>query len=90
MLTMAAAGVKSCRPWDQLLPDTSSSSSSSFLSIKNLSGYLSLKVPNVKFDFDVSVSHCLLSTHTSKLNSTLGTHFHAMIRTHHFDYDIRF
>ena len=88
MLTMAAAGVKSCRPWDQLLPDTSSSSSS-FLSIKNLSGYLSLKVPNVKFDFDVSVRHCLQSTHTSKLNLTFGTHLHALIRTHHFDFDIR-
>ena len=89
MLTMAAAGVKSCRPWDQLLPDTSTSSSS-FLSIKNLSGYLSLKVPNVKFDFDVSVRHCQLSTHRLKLNSTLGTLFHAMIRTHHFDFDVRF
>ena len=49
-----------------------------------------LKVPNVEFDFDVSVWHCLLSTHASKLNSTLGSHLHAMIRTHHFDYDIRF
>ena len=29
------------------------------------SGHLRLKVPNVKFDFDVSVRSCLLSTHTS-------------------------
>ena len=36
-------------------------------------GHLSLKVPNVKFDFNESVRHCLLSTHTSKLNLTLGT-----------------
>ena len=33
--------------------------------------------------------HCLLSTHTSKSNSTLGTHLHAMITTHHFDFDVR-
>ena len=53
-------------------------------------GHLSLKVPNVELDFDVSVRHCLLSTHTSKSNSILGTHLHAMIRTHHFDFDVRF
>ena len=29
--------------------------------------------PNVKFDFDVSVSNCMLSTDTSKSNSTFGT-----------------
>ena len=29
--------------------------------------------PNVDFDFDVSVSNCMLSTNTSKLNLTLGT-----------------
>ena len=52
--------------------------------------HTSLKVPKVEFDFGASVRHCLLSTHTSKLNLTLGTHLHAMIRTHHFDYDIRF
>ena len=40
--------------------------------------------------FDVSVRLCLLSTHTSKSNSMLGTHLHAMIRTHHFDFDVRF
>ena len=54
------------------------------------SGHLPLTVPNVKFNFDVSVWHCLLSTPTSKLNSTLGTHLHAIIRTHHFDFDGRF
>ena len=54
------------------------------------SQHLPLKVPNVKFNFDVSVRHCLLSTHTLKSNSTLGTHLYAMIRTHHFDFDIRF
>ena len=48
---------------------------------------ISLKVPYVKFDFDVSVRNCLLSTQSY---STLGTHLHAMIRTHHFDFDIRF
>ena len=48
------------------------------------------KYPTSKLDFDVSVRHCLLSTHTLKSNSTLGTHFDAMIRTHHFDFDIRF
>ena len=53
-------------------------------------GHISLKVPNVEFDFDVSVRHCLLSTHTAKLNLTLGSHLHAMIRTHHCDFDIRF
>ena len=41
--------------------------------------HMSLKVPNIEFDLDVSVWHCLLSTHTLKLNSTLGTHLHAMI-----------
>ena len=46
---------------------------------------ISLKVPNVKFNFD-----CLLSIHLSKSNLTLGTHLHAMIRTHHFDLDIGF
>ena len=30
---------------------------------------LSLKVPNVKFDFDVTVCDCTLSTDTSKSNS---------------------
>ena len=29
--------------------------------------------PNIDFDFDVSVSNCMLSTDTSKSNSTLGT-----------------
>ena len=52
--------------------------------------HISLKVPNVEFNFDVSVRHCLLSTHASKSNLTLGTHLHDMIRTHHFDLDIRF
>ena len=53
--------------------------------------HTSLKVPNVEFNFDVSVRHCLLSTHTSKLNSTLGTHLDAMIRTNHdYDFSIRF
>ena len=49
-----------------------------------------MKVPNVEFDFDVSVRHCLPLTHTSKLNLTLGTRLRAMMRTHHFDFDIRF
>ena len=52
--------------------------------------HLSLKVPNVEFDFDASVRHCLLSTHTHKLNSMLGSHLLAMIRTHYFDFDVRF
>ena len=55
-----------------------------------LSGHSPLKVPNVEFNFDVSVRHCLLSMHTLKLNLKLGTHLHAMIRTHHFDFDARF
>ena len=46
-------------------------------------------VPNIEFDFNVSVRHCLLSTYTSKSNLTLATHLHAMIRTYHFDFDIR-
>ena len=50
----------------------------------------SLEVPNVVFDFDVSVRHCLLSTHTSKSNLTSGTRLHALIRTHNFDFDNRF
>ena len=29
--------------------------------------------PNVEFDFDVSVSNCMLSTDTMKSNLTLGT-----------------
>ena len=49
-----------------------------------------VKVPNVKFNFDVSVRHCLLSTHTSKSNLTLGTHLHALMRTHNFDFNVRF
>ena len=36
-------------------------------------GQIPLKAPNVKFDFNVSVSNCMLSTDTSKLNLTLGT-----------------
>ena len=36
--------------------------------------HISLKVSNVKFNFDVSVRHYLLSTHTSKSNSTMGTY----------------
>ena len=52
--------------------------------------HLSLKVLNVEFDYNVSVDsrHCL--TDTLKSNSTLGSHLHAMVRTHHFDFDIRF
>ena len=52
--------------------------------------HISLKVPNIEFNFDVSVRHCLLSTHTWKLNLTLGTHLHAMIRTYHFDLALGF
>ena len=52
--------------------------------------HISLKIPNVEFNFDVSIRHCQLSTHASKSNSTLGTHLHAMIRTYHFDFNIRF
>ena len=33
--------------------------------------HLSLKVPNVEFDFDVSVDGIQLQTDTSKLNSML-------------------
>ena len=51
---------------------------------------LPLKVPNIEFNFNVSVRQCLLPTHTLKSNLMLGTHLHAMIRTHHFDLDIRF
>ena len=50
----------------------------------------SLKVLNVDFDFYVFVRHCLLSTHRSKSNLMLGTYLHAAIRTHHFDFVIRF
>ena len=49
--------------------------------IHNTSGHLQLKVPNVKFDFEVPVRQCLLSTHTSKSNLTLGTHLHATMLT---------
>ena len=51
--------------------------------------HLSLKVPNVEFDFDVlSVDsrHCL--TDTVKSNFTLGTHLHAMIRTLALGFDL--
>ena len=48
------------------------------------------KVPNVELDFDVSVRQCLLSTHTSKSNTMLSTHLHAMIRTYHLDFNVRF
>ena len=51
------------------------------------SGHLQLKVPNVKFNFNVSV----WQTHPSKSLSTLGNYLHVvMLRTHHFDFDIRF
>ena len=77
-------------------------------------GHISLKVPNVEFDFNVpnryievkfnvsvpiryiefdfnvSVKNFLLSTHTSESNLTLGTHLLGMIRTQHFDFDVRF
>ena len=49
-----------------------------------------IKVANVKFDFDVSVDSRHFLTDTSKSNSTFGTHLHTMIRTHHFDFDVRF
>ena len=47
--------------------------------------YLSLKVPNVKFDLEAFVDsrHCL--TDTSKSYSTLGTCLHA-----HFDFKVFF
>ena len=46
--------------------------------------HMSLKVPNVEFNVDVYVWHCLLSTLTLKLNSTLGTHLHAIITSFWF------
>ena len=49
-----------------------------------------MKEPNVDFYFDVPVRHCLLWTPVSKSNSTLGVHLHAMLRTHHFDFDFKF
>ena len=52
--------------------------------------HISLKVPKVEFNLDVSVWHSLLSTHTLKSNLTLCTNLHAMLRTHHFDFNIRF
>ena len=52
--------------------------------------HISLKVPNVKIDFDVPAKHCLLSTHTLKLNSMYVTYLHAVIRTDYFDFDVRF
>ena len=52
--------------------------------------HLLLKVPNVKFDFNVSVDSRHFLADTSKSNSSLGTHLHAMMRTHHFDFDVRF
>ena len=36
-------------------------------------GQIPLKVPNVKFDFDVSVGSIQLLTDTLKLNLTLGS-----------------
>ena len=52
--------------------------------------HLTLKVPNVEFDFDLSADNRLCQTDRSKLNSMLGTHLHALIRTRHFDLDVRF
>ena len=52
--------------------------------------HLLLKVPNVKFNFDVPVDSRYCLTDTSKSNLMLGTHLHAMIRNHPFDYDVRF
>ena len=43
-------------------------------------GQLSLKVPNFKLDFDVSLSNCMLSTDESKLKSTIDTHLQAIKR----------
>ena len=43
-------------------------------------GQLSLKVPNAEFDFDVSVSYCMLSTDTSKSKLMISTDLHAIIR----------
>ena len=43
------------------------------LSNLNQTGHIPLKVPNVQFDFDACVSNCMLSTHTSKSNSALGS-----------------
>ena len=51
-------------------------------------GHTSLEVPNVQFIFDVSVDSRNCLTDILKSNSTLGTHFHAMIRTHHSDFDL--
>ena len=45
-------------------------------------GQIPLKVPNVKFDFDVSVDSIQMLTDTLKSNSTLGTQLHpTIIRT---------
>ena len=57
---------------------------------QNPPGQWPLKVPSVKFDFDVSVRHCMLSTLTSMSKSMLGAHLHATKRTHNFDFNNRF
>ena len=47
-------------------------------------GQIPLKVPNVEFNFDVSVDRVQWQTVTLKSNLTLSTHLHAIIRTHNF------
>ena len=47
-------------------------------------GHMSLKVLNVEFDLDVSVDSMQLQAHTLK------SHLHAMRRTRHFYFDVRF
>ena len=52
--------------------------------------HLSLKVPNVEFNFYASVDSRQCLTDTTKSKSTFGTHVYAMIRNHHFDFEVRF
>ena len=49
-------------------------------------GHIPLRVTNVEFNFDVSVVACSSSQYIENLTS----HLRAMIRTHSFDFDVRY
>ena len=53
-------------------------------------GHISLKVPNVKFDFNVSVAKHRYQTSKSKWWGHDMFHLHAIIRPNHFNFNVRF
>ena len=53
-------------------------------------GHISLEVPNIEFDFDVSVAKHRFQISKSKLWGHGMSHLPAIMRPHHFDFHVRF